>query len=165
MLIACQFRFSTKTVALFRMSFIKYFHTATAPSAQPHSFGVCSLLVLAHGHGNWLPRLALLQDIRCQRPAHCWLCNEAMVAREGSAPSTSGCRPDVMLFHHRAVEARPAKLVASPGFAPGPSGSKPGMLRLHHEAVNWWPARVTRPVLRIKSPLHHFNACRPKWCS
>ena len=25
----------------------------------------------------------------------------------------------------------------------------------------WWPARVTRPVLRIKSPLHHFNACRP----
>src|ERR1017187_3035789 len=25
-----------------------------------------------------------------------------------------------------------------------------------------WPARVTRPVLRIKSPLHHFNACRPK---
>ena len=35
----------------------------------------------------------------------------------------------------------------------------------------WWPARVTRPVLRIKSPLHHFNACEPvlaygqKWCS
>lgn len=29
----------------------------------------------------------------------------------------------------------------------------------------WWPARVTRPVLRIKSPLHHFNACRPNWCS
>ncbi len=26
----------------------------------------------------------------------------------------------------------------------------------------WWPARVTRPVLGIKSPLHHFNACRPK---
>ena len=25
-----------------------------------------------------------------------------MVAREGSAPPTSGCRPDVMLFHHRA---------------------------------------------------------------
>ncbi len=29
----------------------------------------------------------------------------------------------------------------------------------------WWPARVTLPVQRIKSPLHHFNACRPKWCS
>ena len=27
---------------------------------------------------------------------------------------------------------------------------------------NWWPARVTLPVQRIKSPLHHFNACRPK---
>ena len=27
---------------------------------------------------------------------------------------------------------------------------------------NWWPARVTRPVLRIKSPSHHFNACRPE---
>ena len=25
-----------------------------------------------------------------------------MVAREGSAPPISGCRPDVMLFHHRA---------------------------------------------------------------
>ena len=25
-----------------------------------------------------------------------------MVAREGAAPSISGCRPDVMLFHHRA---------------------------------------------------------------
>src|ERR1043165_6159279 len=25
-----------------------------------------------------------------------------MVARKGSAPPTSGCRPDVILFHHRA---------------------------------------------------------------
>ena len=32
---------------------------------------------------------------------------------------------------------------------------------LDDPAMNWWPARVTRPVLRIKSPLHHFNACRP----
>ena len=32
-----------------------------------------------------------------------------VVAREGSAPSISGCRPDVMLFHHRAVDARIAK--------------------------------------------------------
>jgi len=29
-------------------------------------------------------------------------------------------------------------------------------------AAKDWPARVTRPVLRIKSPLHHFNACRPE---
>src|SRR6266542_2862079 len=27
-----------------------------------------------------------------------------MVAREGSAPPTSGCRPDVILFHHRALQ-------------------------------------------------------------
>ena len=32
-----------------------------------------------------------------------------LVAREGSAPPISGCRPDVILFHHRAVEARLAK--------------------------------------------------------
>jgi hypothetical protein len=25
----------------------------------------------------------------------------------------------------------------------------------------WWPARVTLPVPRIKSPLHHFNASEP----
>ena len=29
-----------------------------------------------------------------------------MVAREGTAPSISGCKPDVMLFHHRAIETR-----------------------------------------------------------
>src|SRR6266576_1737540 len=36
--------------------------------------------------------------------------NPLLVAREGSAPSISGCRPDVMLFHHRAVEARAANI-------------------------------------------------------
>ena len=48
---------------------------------------------------------------------------------------------------------------------------------IRRPGTKWWPARVTRPVLRIKSPLHHFNACRPKigspsrsstsegWCS
>ena len=34
-----------------------------------------------------------------------------------------------------------------------------------HSSLDWWPARVTLPVQRIKSPLHHFNACRPKWYS
>jgi hypothetical protein len=34
------------------------------------------------------------------------------------------------------------------------------------ERQRWWPARVTLHVQRIKSPLHHFNACRPeRWCS
>jgi hypothetical protein len=35
-----------------------------------------------------------------------------VVAREGSAPSILGCRPGVILFHHR------AKLAAGDGFAP-----------------------------------------------
>ena len=99
---------------------------------------------------------------------------KAMVAREGTAPSTSGCRPDVMLFHHRAFAGHQRDcLAASLGFAPRPSGSKPGMLRVTPRgnewarrakapSEGWWPAGVTRPVLRIKSPLHHFNACRPK---
>ena len=34
---------------------------------------------------------------------------------------------------------------------------------LHSQLI--WPARVTLPVQRLKRPLHHFNACRPKWCS
>ena len=121
--------------------------------------------------GNWLPRLDLHQDIRCQRPAHCWLCNEAMVAREGSAPSISGCRPDVILFHHQAeIGCRGWNCTSIRAF----KGRCPTIRRPGNK---WWPARVTRPVLRIKSPLHHFNACRPKigspgrssksedWCS
>ena len=31
--------------------------------------------------------------------------------------------------------------------------------------VKWSVRRVTLPIQRIKSPLHHFNACRPNWCS
>lgn len=142
-----------------------------------------------------------------------------MVAREGSAPSTSGCRPDVMLFHHRAfgicdlrrtidaIRLRSARgssivnpqLLIKTGClawictrtvgvktrhaAVTPRGNrsaefgvrnnrKPGAdgppFRVPNSAlrvVDWWPARVTRPVPRIKSPLHHFNACRPNWCS
>ena len=44
---------------------------------------------------------------------------------------------------------------------PGPS--KRGVLLIRRPPQRkWWPARVTRPVLRIKSPLHHhFNARRP----
>src|ERR1051325_2365613 len=47
-----------------------------------------------------------------------------MVAREGSAPPTSGCRPDAMLFHHRAVEFELRKLAAGDGFAAPTSLSK-----------------------------------------
>ncbi len=78
-----------------------------------------------------------------------------MVAREGIAPPTSVCRTDMILFHHRAeIGCRGwnrTRIRAFKGRCP--TIRRPG---------NWWPARVTRPVLRIKSPLHHFNACRPK---
>src|SRR6266540_4903912 len=78
-----------------------------------------------------------------------------MVAREGSAPPTSGCRPDVILFHHRAeIGCRGWNCTSIRAFKGRcPTIRRPG---------NWWPARVTLPVQRIKSPLHHFNACRPK---
>ena len=98
----------------------------------------------------------------------------------------------MILFHHRAVEARPAKtgcrgwnrisIRAFKGRCP--TIRRPGILETKMEngrwkmaevrfdilnlltsilaVKDWWPARVMRPVLRIKSPLHHFNACRPK---
>ena len=81
-----------------------------------------------------------------------------MVARKGSAPPTSGCRPGAILFHHRAdVGCRGWNCTSIRAFKGRcPTIRRPG---------NWWPARVTLPVQRIKSPLHHFNACRPKRCS
>src|SRR5438876_676737 len=83
-----------------------------------------------------------------------------VVARKGSAPPTSGCRPDVILFHHRAEIGCLAR-----------TRTKTVGVKARRAAVTprgkaiLWPARVTLPVQRIKSPLHHFNACRPKWCS
>ena len=56
-------------------------------------------------------------------------------------------------------------MAAGDGLAPPRSPSKGDVLLLDDPALIWWPARVTLPVQRIKSPLHHFNACRPKWCS
>ena len=48
------------------------------------------------------------------------------------------------------------------GAAPAGSPYKGNLQAAAKRQRKWWPARVTRPVLRIKSPLHHFNACRPK---
>lgn len=36
----------------------------------------------------------------------CSRCRKILVAREGAAPSISGCKPDVMLFHQQAVKGR-----------------------------------------------------------
>ncbi len=78
-----------------------------------------------------------------------------MVAREGSAPPISGCRPDVILFHQRAETGCRGWICTSISAFKGrcPTIRRPG---------KWWPARVTLPVQRLKRPLHHFNACRPK---
>jgi len=54
-----------------------------------------------------------------------------MVAREGSAPSTSGCRPDMMLFQHRALMN---EIVAGDGLAPSRPPSKGGVLLLDDPA-------------------------------
>jgi len=48
------------------------------------------------------------------------------------------------------------------GAAPARFSYKENLQAAAKRQRKWWPARVTRPVLRIKSPLHHFNACRPK---
>jgi hypothetical protein len=36
--------------------------------------------------------------------------SEELVARGGSAPPTAGCRPAVILFHHRAEKIWPSRL-------------------------------------------------------
>ena len=48
------------------------------------------------------------------------------------------------------------------GAAPARFSYKENLQAAAERRRKWWPARVTRPVLRIKSPLHHFNACRPE---
>ena len=61
----------------------------------------------------------------------------------------------MILFHHRAeIGCRGWNCTSIRAFKGRcPTIRRPGIL---------WPARVTLPVQRIKSPLHHFNACRPK---
>ncbi len=158
-------QFSTSTMVLFKMSVIKAFtcgHTLRAVR--------CLLFVDAYAwQGNWLPRLVLLQVLRCQRPAHSGLCNEArrralrygaasngspsrsserrLVARKGSASPTSGCRPDVILFHHRAGRARLAKAGrwgwnrTSIRAFKGRGGRVQTLLRLDDPPMNWWSRR------------------------
>src|SRR5215831_17097906 len=57
-----------------------------------------------------------------------------MVAREGAAPPISGCRPDVILFHHRAKRS----------WLPGLDSHQHGRLQravsysLDDPATKWW---------------------------
>ena len=64
----------------------------------------------------------------------------------------AGCQCPALSVFGRLMK-RLADSVACKGHFPVAHGQK------------WWPAGVVRPVQRIKSPLHHFNACRPKGCS
>ena len=68
----------------------------------------------------------------------------------------------MILIHHRAVEARLAKTGCRGWNCTSIRAFKGCCPTVRRPGNKWWPAKVTRPVLRIKSPLHHFNACRPK---
>src|SRR6266446_3853695 len=85
-----------------------------------------------------------------------------LVAREGSAPPISGCRPDVMLFHHQAeIGCRGWTRTTTLAFKGRcPAIRRPGKVNEELRMKNaerqnpillssferWWPARVTRPV-------------------
>src|SRR5262245_17577850 len=72
MFIACQLRLSTSTMVLFKMSDINVAH-----QDRSARLSVCSSLKWQE----WLPRQESHPDLRFQRPAHCWLCNEAMACQ------------------------------------------------------------------------------------
>ena len=86
-----------------------------------------------------------------------------MVALEGSAPPISGCRPDVMLFHHR------AKLAAGDGLAPPRSPSKGDVLLLDDPATNWWAREDLHlqgsQTLNLWGLLFPLNHSPKNWCS
>ena len=70
----------------------------------------------------------------------------------------------MILFHHRAETGLPSRSRRVKAGCRGwirttTLAFKGHVLLLDDPAMNWWPARVTLPVQRIKSPLHHFNAC------
>ena len=71
-----------------------------------------------------------------------------MVARKGSAPPTSGCRPDVILFHHRAeIGCRGWNRTSIRAF----KGRCPTIRRPGDELVE--PEVVATAPYRIKSPV------------
>src|SRR5213080_2925515 len=71
-----------------------------------------------------------------------------MVAREGSAPSISGCRPDVILFHHRAEIGcggwNRTSIRAFKGRCP--TIRRPGNEMVEPEVVATSPYRIKSPV-------------------
>lgn len=87
-----------------------------------------------------------------------------MVAREGIAPSTSLCKRDMILFHHRALKRTRKsyiangkwRLAAGDGFAPPQSPSKGDVLRIRRPGISQElvePEVVATSPYRIKSPV------------
>ena len=71
-----------------------------------------------------------------------------VVAREGSAPPTSGCRPDAMLFHHRAeIGCRGWNCTSIRAFKGRcPTIRRPGNELVEPEVVATSPNRIKSPV-------------------
>src|SRR5262245_67891 len=93
--------------------------------------------MLAHGHHRFSETGALLIMQRGK-----------MVARKGSAPPTSGCRPDVILFHHRAgIGCRGWNRTSIRAFR----GRCPTIRRPCNELAE--PEVVATSPYRIKSPV------------
>ena len=97
------------------------------------------------------------------RILHSELRTHIVAAGAGIAPAFAPSKGAVLRLDDPAIERK--NWNAEPGVETTRSHRKQS---IPHSAfytphLKWWPARVTRPVPRIKSPLHHFNACEPKW--
>src|SRR5437867_8716063 len=155
--IACQFRFSTSTIVLFRMSLIKCLHTATAHCAR-EVFVLCFF--------RWLLSSLNVCKIGCLA----WFCSKSSGFRDR-------CTPDYATRQWSPGKVLPLRLLGvsqTRSYFTTGRNWLPWLESHQHSRLQrapsydsttrqcWWPARVTLPVQRIKSPLHHFNACRPK---
>jgi hypothetical protein len=71
-----------------------------------------------------------------------------MVGREGSAPSTSGCKPDMMLLHHRAETGYRGWICTTTNAFKGrcPAIKRPGKKLMEPEVVATSPCRIKSPV-------------------
>ena len=154
---ACQLRLSTSTVALVNM-FIKCYHAATAHNHRPWAvrclfFVEIGRITLAAAAGN-APALPVSETgvqtstlsgkMTCQAVAG----RRRLVAREGAAPPISGCRPDVILFHHRAENGcrgwTRTTTLAFKGRCP--AIRRPGKQVVEPEVVATSPNRIKSPV-------------------
>ena len=67
-----------------------------------HDLRASKTRMLLYTNGEWTPADELHVDLPVQSRPHL-LCKRAMVRSEGFAPSTTGCKPGVILFHQLRV--------------------------------------------------------------